>query len=169
MPVFAGEPQVVGKGRGDPQIDAPRGRLPPQEIGLHVHIAVAEQDHVEAPAAFAHIRLRQRRAGGPIGLAALLGLAPQPLQHLGGVAAVIGAQFLRNRGEFRLRRLVGEDAALDQGGESAGALVCGQFPGRGEEGDHLGQLAVDHQSQMAQRMDHQHAVVRHGRQMDEAG
>ena len=54
--VFRGEAHIVGESCGDAQVDpAPRGFLA-KEIGLHLDVAVAEQENIDALESAAEIR-----------------------------------------------------------------------------------------------------------------
>ena len=48
MPVLGDKAQIVGEGRGDPQIEPARGGIAAHKIRLHVNIAVAQQHKVDA-------------------------------------------------------------------------------------------------------------------------
>ncbi len=42
-----GETCIAGERSRSPQVDAAIRRVPPQEIGLHLHITVTQQQHVD--------------------------------------------------------------------------------------------------------------------------
>ncbi len=112
-----------------------------------------------------HVRGAQGRTGGPIGVPALLGLTAQALDHLSGVAPMVGRQFAGQGGLFFLGGLGGENAALDQGAEA----VIGNLARFLEHLQQLAQLAIDHQPQLADRMQHQHPISADRQKVHEAG
>ena len=93
------------------QVDAATRRFPAQEIGLHLNIAIAEQQGIDAPAGRAEILKAVRRADRPVGLTALLQLAPVILQQFRGITPVPGAEFLSRCSQLFFRRHLGQDLA----------------------------------------------------------
>ncbi len=173
------QPQVVGKaGRHRGPGPAP-GRLAAQEVGLHLQLAVAEQQELDLvahrPAEILDpARLRHR----PIGIGAFLGAQAQPVQGLAGVAPVQRLERLGHLGGLGLGGLVGEHPALHQGRQTSGQgvgieAVAGQELGhlaghiarRLEPDEDLGDLGVDHEPELADGVDDQHALGVQRRQM----
>ena len=60
---LGGEPHIVREGGGDLEIHAPRGRLPAQEVGLHLQVAVAEQQGGDRAA---RVRMRSSTLSGAL-------------------------------------------------------------------------------------------------------
>ena len=111
MFVLARKTDVVRERRRHMQIDAAARRFLAQEIGLHLDIAIAEQQRINAPARTAKILQAVRRADRPVGRTALLQLAPVAIEHFRGVAPMLGGEFLSRRSQLFFRRHLGQDLA----------------------------------------------------------
>ncbi len=66
MLVLSSESIIVWRGRGDAQIVATSIRFPTEEIRLHMHIAIAEQDEINSRFAAADILDALRSLDGPV-------------------------------------------------------------------------------------------------------
>ena len=114
------QPQVVRKGGRDLHRHAAPRALAAQEVGLHLQVAVAEQQHVEAMAHRPPQRPCALRLGdGPVGVRPLLAPTPQRVQRLTGIAAMEVLQRRRRSGVLAVGVPVGQQAPLHQGGEAA--------------------------------------------------
>ena len=167
--------------RGDAQIDAAPRRFAPQEVALHLKIAIAEQEHVEARASAAEIAQSRRGGDAPIGVRALLALAAMAIEEVARIAAMHLAQGEGGVRQLLLRRAVGQDAALhevgDRGAErrfvvaEPGAKITDCRIERArlvEISDELGKLAIDRHPHVRHGMKHQHAIVGERQQVGEA-
>ena len=70
--VFGDQAEVVGKAGRYAQIDAAAVRLAAKKVGFHLDVAIAEQHHIDAPAAARKIHKAEGLAGRPIAFAAFL-------------------------------------------------------------------------------------------------
>ncbi len=182
MLVFIDEAQIVGKGRGDVQVDAAAAGLLAQKIGLHVHVAVAEQDEVDARPLPVEVFQSLGGAGRPIGIGAALGFTAKALDERRRVAAVAGRQDACDVGQFGLGVLLRQYAFEKQRGQAVdqflfrqtgqlyqGGEVSGQFARRGAKAHDFGDGLVDDEAQMADRVDQQGAAFVEGDFVDELG
>ncbi len=174
-----GELDIVGKGRGDAQIDAAGGGRAAQEIGLGLQLAIAEQQDVEPLARDGEIGNAVRRRHRPIGSRPLLQLPAMRFEKLPRIAPVGLAKLRGERGLFGLRVLVDEDRALVQRGDAAEqriAVIAETAHQRRhlvrnvlrltETSDELGNLPVDGEAHIVDRMDDQGAVGAERHHMD---
>ncbi len=165
--------QIVGEAGPHLDLGAPGRALAAQEIGLHLELAVAEQQHLQPVAHGPAEVLDPARLGHrPAGIGTLLGLAAQPIDRLAGIAAVQGLQLGGHLGGLVLGAGAGQDAALHQRRQGAGQGVGiqpveGQELGQGarhvaglaEPFEDLADLGVHHQPQLADCVQDQHPVL----------
>ena len=102
---LAGKTNVVGERRRHMQVDAAARRFPAQEVGFHLDIAIAEQQHFDALAGDAEIVKAVGGADRPIGGRPLLQVAPVAFEDFGGIAPVLGRKLGADRGQFFFRGL----------------------------------------------------------------
>src|SRR5580704_2817750 len=100
--------------QGADQIIAPSLGLLPQEISLHVDVAVAEQDEIEPWLGPADIRDGLRGPDAPIIPRAFLQLAAIAIQQLLGIAPMGRAEPFGSGGKFFLLTLLGQEIPLMQ-------------------------------------------------------
>jgi hypothetical protein len=98
--MLAGEAQIVGKGRGDAEVNTAPGCLAPQKIGFHLDVAIPEQHDINA--SFGVAKIFQSKRGGcrPIGLGTFLHFPPIAFQKVNRIAPICFAQFPGQRGHF---------------------------------------------------------------------
>ena len=189
MLVLGRKTNVVGKCRRHVQVDATTRRFAAQEIGLHLDIAIAEQHGIDAPARPAEILNAVGGADRPIGRAALFQFAPVVLQHLGGIASVLGGKLRTDRSQFVFSRHLGQDPArlqlhdgafnrLAQTGLGIAGLCQQRHHGLAILGDTAGfgkiiqkgrYLAIGGKAHMTDRVHDQRAAGADRQQMNEAG
>ena len=171
MRPFRRQAHIVGEAGGDTQVKAPPRAFAPQEIGLHLYVALAEQEEVE-PTPIPFERLHpQRFARGPAGMCAFLPCAAELFEQGVGVASVRGRQGVCDILQLFLGRPVGDHAAIHQGGDRVqdcvkwkpqrldqGRHVLRHLPRTAEIVEDAVDLGVDGQAQMADRMDGQTSV-----------
>ena len=182
VPVLGGERGVVREGRGDTQVDPAPCGLALQEVGLHVDVAVAEQDGVDTSFRGREVGHRGRRPGGPVVEPALLGFAAVALQQFERIAAVAGAHQLAETRRLVLRALLGERAPLQERADAVGERIAvaaqlghqrqrlvRQRPRLGEEVEDPRDLVVGEDAQVADRVHQQHPVRPHRYLVHETG
>ncbi len=166
---LCGEAKIVGEAGGHLDVDAAAGPFPAQEVGLHLQLAVTEQQHLEPVAHRPAEVLDAAGVGdGPVGIAALLRFAPHLVQRLAGITAVQDLELGGHLGGLGLRRFAGEHAALHQRRQGAGQglgvegvareelrHLSGHVARLGEPGEDLAHLAIDHQPQLVDGVQHQ--------------
>ena len=177
---FGRQAQVVRERGGDPQVDIAPGRLAAQEVGLHLQVAVAEQQDVPAVRlGAAQVVRAQGRGHRPIGICAFAFLPAELIQRLARIAPMQFGKLGGHGGRLRRGVLVGQHAALHQGREAArqgvgvdghGRAQARQVPRHvarlGEPFHDAGHFRIDHQAQVRHGVNDQHAVFRQGRQVD---
>ena len=164
-------------------------RFPAQEVGFHLDIAIAEQQHFHALAGDAEIVKAVGGADRPIGGRPLLQVAPVAFEDFGGIAPVLGRQFSADRGQFFVRGLLGQNLARAQFHHRAfhdraqigrrvlhiwkqsrhGVAVFGDAARLGEIVDQPADVVIGGQSHMADRVNDQRAILADGQLMNEAG
>ncbi len=183
---LGGQAQVIGKGGGYAQGHPPADALSAQEVGLHLQLAVAEQQHVQVVAERAAQGLGALRLGDrPAGVGALLGPAAERVERLARVGGVAAVQF----GEVRrhLRRLgrgvvVGEQAALHQRRQAArqhlgvyalasghGRQLVRHVAGLAEGAQDRPHLRVHNQAKLGHGVHRKHPSVPEGHEVDVGG
>ncbi len=180
--VFGGKTQIVGEGRRDVQVEAAAAGLLAQEVGLHMHIAIAEQDEVEPWSLPIEIPQALGRARRPVGIGAPLGFTAKALDQSRRVAAVAGRQDGGDVGQFGFGILLRQDPLENQRGQAVdqfplrqagqlhqGGKVGGQLARRRAKADDLGDRRIDDRAQVADRVDQQGASVVEGNIVQELG
>ncbi len=180
--VFGGEAHVVGKGRRDTQVDTAPCSFPAQEIRLHLDIAIAEQQDIDAFPGAAQILDSIASSRRPTGCDAFLHLPPVAFQHFGGIAPVRCGKSGAGGRQFFFRRFLGEDLALGQPGDRSGddvARIGNQMADRStivrdaarfaEIIDQDAGFAVHRQAHVADGMDQQKTVGANGQLVNKAG
>ena len=162
-----GHGDVVGKACGDRQVQPPPTPFLAQEVLLHLHVAVTEQQHVQPAAGGCQsvhgCRLRHRPV---VFRAAAAGPAPG-VQPCDRVPAIGGAQLGGQGLQLGLGRLVGQHLPLQQGGQQGRPqALLEQGLGNLEQLDDLGEIGVHHPAHLVDRMEDQHASVADRGQMD---
>ena len=109
MPAFTDKTNIVRKRRRYPQFNAAARRFPAQEVGLHLDVAIAQQNDIEGLAAGAEIVQAVGSADRPIGRRAFFHRAPVALQHLGRIPPMPGRKFGADRGQLFLGGLFSQD------------------------------------------------------------
>ena len=158
--------------RGDAQIDAAPRRFAPQEVALHLKIAIAEEEDIDARASAAEIAQPRRGGDAPIGVRALLALAAMAIEEVARIAAMHLAQGEGGVRQLLLRRALGQNAALREIGDrgpqrrpviaETGREIADRRVALArlvEISDEVGELAIDRHPHMRHGVKHQHAIV----------
>jgi hypothetical protein len=166
---LSGQAQIVGKTRGDFQINATLGRRASQKIGLHLHVASAEKQQIDPQIPRREILWRQRHVRGKIGGNALAGYTPEAIEHLDRIAPMIGVQDLRDMLKFFFRCFARQNSTLDQPGQNAiGCVLVWDVPAGGKAADYPGKFYADRHSGVTDGIHKQHTVGAHRQQVYEA-
>ena len=165
-----GHGDVVGKARRDLQVQPAALAFLPQEVLLHLHVAVAEQQHVQPVPRSGQALHRGGLGHRPVVLAAGALRPPPGLHHRGRVPPVGGPQLRRQGGQLGLRRQLGQHLPLQEGVQQGRAkALLEQGLGNLEQLDHLGEIGIHHPPHLVHRMQDQHPAVPHRGHVDEAG
>jgi hypothetical protein len=166
---LSGQAQIVGKTRGDFQINATFSRSAPQEIGLNLDVAGAEKQQIDPQIPRREILWRQRHIRSKIGGNALAGYTPEAIEHLDRIAPMIGVQDLRDMLKFFFRCFARQDSTLDQSGQNAiGCVLVWNIPAGGKAADYSGKFYADRHSGVPDRVNKQDAIGAHRQQVYEA-